>query len=209
MRIAVIGAGNVGGALTRGLTRTGHAVTVTATDPDHASALADQTGATAAATAAEAVESAQAVIIAVPHTATAGLAGELSGAVTGKVVIDATNPVGDQPGRSAVTDRSAAEHLQDALPGAHVVKAFNTVFAANQADPVVHGVALDGFYAGDHEPAKQTVRDLLAGLGYRPVDAGPLSAALSLEHLALLNISLNARHGWAWRDGWKLVGPTD
>lgn len=208
MRIAVIGAGNVGGALARGLTSVGHTVTVAATDPEHARALAEEVGGTAATTARDAVESADAVLVAVPHTATAQLAGELAGAVTGKLVIDATNPVGDQPGRPAVTDRSAAEHLQDALPGAHVVKAFNTVFAANQADPVVGGVALDGFYAGDHEPAKDAVREILTGLGYRPVDAGPLSAALSLEHLALLNISLNAQHGWAWRDGWKLVGPT-
>ena len=88
-----------------------------------------------------------------------------------------------------------------------MVKAFNTVFAANQASPSVDGTSLDGFYAGDDEQAKQKVAEFLAAAGYRPVDAGPLSAALPLEHMAFLNISMNARNNWPWQSGWKLVGP--
>jgi len=126
----------------------------------------------------------------------------------GKVIVDATNPLKADSSGLAVTDRSGAELLQDRLPGASVVKAFNTVFASNQAEPVVDGVALDGFVAGDDAAAKARVADLLTAIGYRPVDAGGLAAARALEHMAFLNISLNANNNWSWRSGWKLVGPT-
>jgi predicted dinucleotide-binding enzyme len=107
----------------------------------------------------------------------------------------------------AVEGRSGAEELQALLPRAHVVKALNTVFASKQADPVADGVTLDGFYAGDDEQPKATVARFLEQIGFRPIDAGPLRAARALEHMAFLNISLNARNGWPWQSGWKLVGP--
>jgi predicted dinucleotide-binding enzyme len=208
MRIAIVGAGNVGSAVARGVAKAGHSVTVTATDPAHAQSVAEQVGGTAAASVADAARDADAVVLAVPWGAVPEVAGQLGDAAAGKVVIDATNPMKADFSGLAVTDRSGAEELQARLPGAPVVKAFNTVFAANQADPAVDGVVLDGFYAGDDARAKETVRDLLAAIGYRPVDAGPLAAALALEHMAFLNIGLNAAHGWSWQSGWKLVGPT-
>jgi predicted dinucleotide-binding enzyme len=89
-----------------------------------------------------------------------------------------------------------------------VVKAFNTVFASRLNDPVIDGVPLDGFYAGDDETAKEVVAALLAEMGFRPIDAGELLAARALELMAFLNITLNARNGWPWQSGWKLLGPT-
>lgn len=208
MNIAIIGAGNVGGAIARGAARAGHRVVVTATDPQHARLVADQVGGSAAASAAEAARDADVIVLAVPYAAVADLAGALGEAATGKVVIDATNPLRPDYSGLVVTDRSGAEEIAERLPESRVVKAFNTVFASRQADPAVDGITLDGFYAGDDEAAKATVRDMLADLGFRPIDAGSLAAARALEHLAFLNISLNARHGWTWQSGWKLLGPT-
>jgi NADPH-dependent F420 reductase len=208
MKIAIIGAGNVGSAVARGATQAGHTVTVTATDPAHAQAVAEQVGGTAAADAAEAARAADAVVLAIPYGAVADVTVQLGDAVSGKVVIDATNPLKADYSGMAVTDRSGAEEVQAQLPGAHVVKALNTVFASKQADPTADGVVLDGFYAGDDQGAKDTVKDLLAGIGFRPVDAGPLAQARALEYMAYLNISLNAANGWPWQSGWKLVGPT-
>ena len=94
------------------------------------------------------------------------------------------------------------------LPDTVVVKAFNTVLGLRLADPVVDGIRLDGFYAGDDESANETVAGLVAAVGLRPLDAGPLAMARTLEHMGLLNVSLNARFGWPWRSGWKLLGPT-
>ncbi|MFE2508333.1 NADPH-dependent F420 reductase [Streptomyces naganishii] len=208
VHIAIIGAGNVGGAVARGVVRAGHTVTVSATDTAHARALADEVGGTAAAGTAEAAREADATVLAVPYGAIPDVAREIADAVTGKLVIDATNPLTADGSQLAVTDRSGAEETAERLPGAHVVKAFNTVFASHQADPVIDGTQLDGFYAGDDEQAKNTVAALLEAIGYRPVDAGPLAAARALEHLAFLNISLNAANGWPWQSGWKLLGPT-
>jgi 8-hydroxy-5-deazaflavin:NADPH oxidoreductase len=208
MKIAIIGAGNVGRAVARGVTRAGHSVSIAAAHPDHAEALASDVGGAAASDAAEAARDADVVVLAVPYAAAGDVARALGDTARGKVVVDTTNPVRADGSGLAVTGRSAAEEIRDQISGARVVKAFNTVFAANQADPVTDGTPLDGFYAGDDEEAKATVRGILADLGYRPIDAGPLSAALALEHLAFLNIALNIRHGWPWQSGWKLVGPT-
>jgi predicted dinucleotide-binding enzyme len=131
------------------------------------------------------------------------VARELGDTVAGKVVLDATNPINADATGLATAERSGAEELQDRLAGAHVVKAFTTVFAANQADPVVDGTPL-----GDDEQAKSAVRQLSAEIGYRPIDAGGLEASRALEHMAFLNIALNVVNGWPWRSGWKLLGPT-
>ena len=88
------------------------------------------------------------------------------------------------------------------------MKAFNTAFASRQADPVVDGVRVDGYVAGDDSDAKATVLSLVESIGFVPIDTGPLAMARVLEGMGLLNISLNIRNGWQWQDGWKLVGPT-
>jgi 8-hydroxy-5-deazaflavin:NADPH oxidoreductase len=69
-------------------------------------------------------------------------------------------------------------------------------------------MVLDGFYAGNDDKAKGAVAGWLSAIGYRPINAGDLRAARALEHMAFLNISLNARNNWSWQTGWKLLGPT-
>src|SRR5688500_15361231 len=91
MKIGIIGAGNVGGALARASTRAGHSVTVTATEAEHAVKLAKETGAKAARSNAEAVSDAEMVILAVPYDAVEGILRELGGKLGGKVLIDVTN----------------------------------------------------------------------------------------------------------------------
>ncbi|GAA1896300.1 NADPH-dependent F420 reductase [Actinomadura bangladeshensis] len=208
MQIAIIGAGNVGSAIARGCVRAGHDVVISATDPAHAEGVAGTVGARAAESNAAAADGADMIVLAVPYPAVSSVAAEIADVVAGRVIIDVTNPMNADFSGLAVTDRSAAEALQESLPQALVVKAFNTVFAANQADPAVDGTQLDGFYAGDDADAKQKVADLLSAIGYRPIDTGALAAARALEHMGFLNISLNAANGWPWRSGWKLVGPT-
>jgi predicted dinucleotide-binding enzyme len=208
VNIAIIGAGNVGRALAASGLRAGHSVVLTATEPAHAREAAELVGAGAAATNAEAVGPADVVILAVPADAVAGIADDLGQELDGKIVIDVTNRMNlDDPG--AVLDgTSTAEALQSRLPAARVVKAFNTALAARQADPLVDGVRLDGYVAGDDAAAKDTVLRLAEAMGFVPIDAGPLAMARALEGMALLNIMLNIGNGWPWQGGWKLVGPT-
>jgi predicted dinucleotide-binding enzyme len=119
--------------------------------------------------------------------------------VTNRISFGATGPEID-------TSSSNGEELAKLLPDAHVVKAFNTLFAPNQADPIADGVQLDGFVAGDDAGAKGRVLDLVASIGLNPVDVGPLARARQLEGLAFLNMALNIANSGSWRSGWKLVG---
>jgi 8-hydroxy-5-deazaflavin:NADPH oxidoreductase len=205
VKIAIIGAGNVGKALSRSLSKAGHQVTLSAAHHEHASEVADDLGVTAASSNVEAVKGSDAIVLAVPFT-TAGeeVAEEIAPVADGKIVIDATNPIG--PDMKLVTNgSSAAETFQRWLPKARVVKAFNTMFASRQADPADSDIELDGFVAGDDPDAKRKVMDVIDSLGLRPIDAGELASARVLEGMALLNIKVQIANGWAWRSAWKLV----
>ena len=203
MKIAIIGAGNVGRALATSLTRAGHDVTITAAHHEHAVEAAGQTGATAGTSNAAAAAGAQVVVLAVPAQSLGQIAGDMGSTLDGKVVVDVSNRPTPTPDGAAT---SIAEELQGRLPGAHVVKAFNTAFASRQADPSVGGIASDGFVAGDDATAKQTVLDVVESVGFRPVDAGSLASARTLEGMAWLNIQRNLAGG-TWQDAWVLVGP--
>ena len=206
MNIAIIGSGNVGSALARAFTRSGHTVTITARDPEHAVETASSTGATVADSNRAAVTGAEVVVLAVPFASAPDIAAEIRDLVDGKVLVDVTNRMSfGADGPDMDTSISNAEELAALLPTAHVVKAFNTLFASNQADPVLDDVQLDGFVAGDDAAAKAKVLKLVASIGLEPVDVGPLARARQLEALAFLNITLNAAHDGAWRSGWKLV----
>jgi NADPH-dependent F420 reductase len=204
MDIGIIGAGNVGRALAKAGVRAGHTVVITSTSAEDAGHVAAQIGARAAASNADAVANADVIILAVPFDAVEGIAAELGSALDGKILIDVTNRFSPEQ----LDGTSNAELIQGMLPGAQVVKAFNTLFAAHQADPIVEDIQLDGFVAGDDADARRRVLELVASLGFRPIDAGPLTMARALEGMALLNISLNMTNNWPWQTGWKLLGPT-
>jgi 8-hydroxy-5-deazaflavin:NADPH oxidoreductase len=201
MNIAIIGAGNVGKALGKSLVEAGHRVTLAASSADSARAAAEEIGATAAVDSVAAVDDAEAVILAVPYVGAADeVSDALAEAAAGRIVVDVTNPLKPDYSGLAVENTSAAEEFQRRLPRARVVKAFNTVFAANQPDPA----GRDAFIAGDDADAKRTVADLAESMGFTPLDVGPLSSARQLEGMAWLNISLNAANGWDWTSTWRL-----
>jgi hypothetical protein len=207
MKIAIIGAGNVGRALATSMSRAGHDVVISARDEENAAAVAAATGSRAAASSAEAAGQADVVVLAIPFASAPEVAGEIRDAVVGKPVVDVTNRMSFGPaGAETDTTSSNAEEIAALLPGAKVVKAFNTLFASNQSDPIADGVRLDGYVAGDDAAAKARVLELVDSIGLNPVDVGPLVRARQLEGLAFLNITLNMAHGGSWQSGWKLVG---
>jgi 8-hydroxy-5-deazaflavin:NADPH oxidoreductase len=202
MKVAIIGAGNVGKALGTSITRAGHEVTITAKHPEHAKAAAQEIGAQPAETSAQAVSDADVVILAVPFVGAADeVTGEIRDRVAGKTVIDVTNPMKPDYSGLATDGSSAAEEFQKRLPEANVVKAFNTIFATNQAHP---SPEIDGYVAGDDDKAKQQVISLVESIGFSALDVGPLKAARYLEGMAVINIGLNAQNGWDWTSAWKL-----
>ncbi len=202
MKVAIIGAGNVGKALGTSLTRAGHDVVISASSPDSAEAAAHEVGASAAPSNADAVRAAEVVVLAVPYVgAGEDVASDIASEAAGRVVIDVTNPIKPDYSGLAVDGTSAAEEFQRRLPEAKVVKAFNTILAANQANP---SPEIDGFVAGDDPDAKQKVIGLVESMGFTPVDVGPLAQARHLEGMAWVNIGLNAGNGWSWHSAWRL-----
>lgn len=191
MKVSVIGAGNMGSAFVKQLTRVGHQVLVTARDASKAQAVAaNHPGATAVD--AKAAANADVIVLATGYAdAPAALAS--LGDLKGKVVIDITNPLtADYMGLTLGHNTSAGEEIAKAANGADVVKAFNTVFAQVLTDGANfgNGNTAPVFVAGDSERAKQTAIALAESIGFRTVDAGGLKNARYLEPLAGLNIYL-------------------
>lgn len=207
MKVAIIGAGNVGTALATSIARAGHDVIITSRDPEDAASTAAASGGRLADSSAAAAAQADVIIPAVAFGDVPEVAAEIAGPAAGKPVVDVTNRIDfGQSGPEIDTTSSNAEALAELLPRSPVVKAFNTLFASNQVDPIADGVQLDGFVAGDDPSAKAKVLELVRSIGLRPVDVGPLVRARQLEALAFLNMALNIVNDGTWQSGWKLVG---
>ncbi|MFC9685532.1 NADPH-dependent F420 reductase [Streptomyces sp. NPDC056948] len=216
MQITIVGAGNMArGIATRALVG-GHPVTITAKDPAKAVQLVDELPAQspedAQVRAADdsAVDTADIVVLAVPFTAAKELVASYGARLRGKIVVDISNPVDASLDALVVAPgTSAAEELAEVItPDSHVVKAFNTTFAATLVAGQVNGTPLDVFIAGDDEAARKQVADLVASGGLNPVDVGALKHARELEGFQLLHMALQIRdggHGWA--STIKIVAP--
>jgi NADPH-dependent F420 reductase len=207
MKVAIIGSGNVGKALAAAATKAGHEVTIASRDPMKAQEAATATNTQAAGSLTEAVQDAELVVLAVPADKVDDVVMSLSNDLDGKVVIDVSNRLDMQDPARNIDGTSMAERIQQRLPRAHVMKAFNYAFASRQGDPNVDGTKLDGFVAGGDGPAKQKTLDFVESVGFRPIDAGPLSMARALEAMGALIVHLQVRHRWPWQNGWKLAGP--
>ncbi len=192
MKVLVIGAGNMGSAFVRQLSAAGHQVAVTARDAGKAQALAAQYSGVRAIPTGNAAAEQDTIVLATGY-GDAVSALQSVGDVSGKVVIDITNPLtADYMGLTIGHTTSAAEKIARAVPAAHLVKAFNTVFAQVLAEGADFGEGrkVSVFYAGDDERAKQTVRALAESMGFDTVNTGGLKNARYLEAVAGLNIYL-------------------
>jgi predicted dinucleotide-binding enzyme len=189
-RIGIIGNGNVGSALERGLKRAGCDVRAVGSDRQ---AVRD--------TAAWA----DTVIMAVPFRAVDDVVRAASDALEGKTVVDVTNALDDKMNLALGYTTSGAEELQKKLPKAHVVKAFNTVFAKHMDDGKLGDEPLTAFAAGDDANAKADVLALERAIGFDAVDAGPLRNARLLEPLGYLNIQLGYGLKMGTDTGFKLM----
>jgi predicted dinucleotide-binding enzyme len=196
MKIGIIGAGNVGGTLGGGWAKKGHDVFFGVRDPrdDKTRRLVESIGGKARAGAvAEAAAFGEAVVLATPWQATQAAVRE-AGDLSGKVVIDCTNPLTrDFSALEVGFSTSGAEQVARWAQGAKVFKAFNTTGYNIMADPVIDGVRTVMFVCGDDESAKPAVLALAGDLGFDAVDAGKLVAARLLEPWAMLWISLAFR----------------
>jgi predicted dinucleotide-binding enzyme len=195
MRIAIIGAGSVGGTLGQAWLKHGEDVVWglrNAADPKYAALPKERVK-----PPAEAVEGADIVVIATPWSATEAAVKSL-GSLAGKIVIDCTNPLGMRPdGLQLVLgfDTSAGEQVASWAPGAFVFKSLNTTGASNMGNAAEYQVKPLMLVAGDDGAKKAVVMQLVGRLGFEPVDAGPLKNARLLEPFAMVWIDQAMKRG--------------
>jgi 8-hydroxy-5-deazaflavin:NADPH oxidoreductase len=195
MKIGIIGAGNMGSAFAKRLGAAGHQISIAAQDVAHAElAASSASGEVRAVPTSRVADGADVIIVATPYGAAAAALRE-AGDLEGRAVVDISNPLtDDMSGLTVGFNTSAAEEIQKAVPGARVVKAFNTVFAqVLGGDGASQNVQV--FYAGDDDGAKQAVRTLIESAGFDAVDAGPLTNARYLEPMGMMNIYLGYMAG--------------
>jgi 8-hydroxy-5-deazaflavin:NADPH oxidoreductase len=189
MNIVIVGAGNVGRALSTGWQKAGHKVTMAVREPANSKANELKEKGFAVVSTKDASASANVIVLAVPWPALAALLKDL-GSLSGKIVIDATNPLTPDMSLAIGHTDSAGETVARLAPGARVVKAFNTTGANNMVDSHYGMGKLMMLVAGDNADAKTTVMSLANDLGFEPIDAGPLSMSRHLEAMAMVWIKL-------------------
>jgi len=202
--ISVIGTGNMGQAIAGIAAKGGASVQVVARDITKAKQLAEQVGGTAVSFG-EALTG-EVVVLALPYPALADVIATYGPQLDGKTVVDVTNPVdfATFDGLTVPADSSAAAELQAALPGAKVIKAFNTNFAATLATGEVGGVPTTVVIAGDDDTAKGRLTEIVSAGGMAVADAGSLKRARELEALGFLQMALAVREQVPWTGGFAV-----
>lgn len=193
-KIAIIGSGNVGGALAQQWVKAGHTVLIGAKFPlsEKNSQLATKIGEDRFTSVQSAVQQSEVVLIATPPTAVFDII-EQMGDVSGKILIDATNAVRQKPAPFDTVYHALAEKTNG-----NVVKCFNTTGFENMLNPVYHDEKLDMFMAGDNNEAKQTAQLLALDAGFGTCwDFGKSDKVVLLEQFALswINLAIMQGHG--------------
>ncbi|RQT45459.1 NADP oxidoreductase [Burkholderia cepacia] len=194
MKIAFLGGGNFGGNLAELLVAAGHDVVVGLRNPARAHPGARYR----IASLEEAATHGDVVIIAVLYQACAEVLPSLAHQLAGKIVVDATNALQDDWSPLPLgAGGSAAEAIGHLLPGARLVKCFNTVFADIMTPDRIDrgGHAVTAFIAGNDVQANTTVAEIAESAGFAPVVTGPLNNARYLEAMAHLNIQIAVGRG--------------
>ncbi|HEX8693952.1 MAG TPA: NAD(P)-binding domain-containing protein [Longimicrobium sp.] len=216
MNVTIVGPGNMGRGIATRLLAGGHSVVLVGRDREQAEALARElgshategSGVRAAEGPGEAIPASDVVVLALPYQATLAFVRESGGLLAGNVVVDISNPLNERfDGLVTEGGPSAAETIRGMLPGARVVKAFNTTFAGTLVTGTVAGRPLDVFIAGDDEEANERVAGLVRAGGMRAIPLGPLERSRQLEALGFLGIASQERLGTSFMSGWKLLLP--
>ncbi len=185
--VGVLGSSTVGRTLAAGLRDLAHDVSIGSRDGHPVEGWDGGVG-----TFGEVAEKAEIVVLAVKGTAAAGIVGSIAAQLAGKTVLDATNPIADEPATDGVLhfftslDESLMERLQAAAPDARFVKAFNSAGAPAMVSPQYAGGRPTMFICGDDAQAKRTATDVLDALGWDAEDMGTAAAARAIEPLCML-----------------------
>lgn len=201
--VTIIGAGNMGSAIAAVAVAGGNTVQILARDAEKAAAANEKAR---AGVVGDAITG-DIVVLALPYGAVAPVLDAYSGALDGKVLVDLTNPLDFSTFDSLVVaaGSSSAAEIAAAVPGASVLKAFNTNFAATLASGAVGSEKTTVLIAGDDADAKAALVAVVQGGGLKAVDAGSLQRAHELEALGFLQLTLAAGEKTSWTSGFALA----
>lgn len=205
MKIGIIGAGNIGGNLGVLWAKKGHDIRFGVRNPEAEKELAARAGGRTAATDVRAAAAfGDVVVLAVPWEAVPSVLAQ-AGDLSGKVLIDCTNPIRWENGPVVAIEGSGAQEIAKRTPGAKVVKAFNTLGAEHLQAPKFGAYKADVYIATDDASARNVAASLARELGFDVVDAGPLRNARLLEHLAVLWVHLATQGGMGRSIAFKVL----
>ena len=203
MKVGILGSGDVAKALGGGFVQHGHDVTIGTRTPAKLADWAKQHPQARIGSFADAARFAELGVLAVKGSAAEAVIGQVAGELAGRTVIDATNPIADEPPQNGVIrfftgpNDSLMERLQRKAPAARFVKAFSSVGNALMVDPDLGGPKPTMFICGNDAAAKAEVTRLLDELAWETEDCGAAEAARAIEPLCMLwCISGFLRNDW-------------
>ncbi|HEY6621633.1 MAG TPA: NAD(P)-binding domain-containing protein [Steroidobacteraceae bacterium] len=193
MKIGVLGSGDVAKALAAGFVANGHAVMLGTRTPAKLAEWVRQKSAVQTGGFADSAKFGEVIVLAVKGSAAqAALRAATAANLTGKTIIDATNPIADEPPTNGVLkyftslDESSMERLQREFADASFVKAFNSVGSASMVNPLFKGGKPTMFICGNSDEAKRKVTQILDQFGWEAADMGKAESARAIEPLCML-----------------------
>jgi 8-hydroxy-5-deazaflavin:NADPH oxidoreductase len=191
-KVGILGSGEVGRALLMALLKHGYPVVIGSDHREKLAELKKEKPMLETASFHDCARSGDIIVLCVKGTAAEKVVQSVKGALSGKTVIDATNPIADAPPQNGVLkfftslDESLMERLQKIAPDAHFVKALNSIGNALMDNPNFGGIKPTMFICGNNEGAKKKTSEILLTLGFEVEDMGMAESARAIEPLAIL-----------------------
>ena len=193
VKVGILGSGDVGKVLAKGFLKNGYQVAIGSDHPEKLAEFKRENPEMETATFEQAAQSGDIVVVCVKGTVAEKIVEKVKRHITGKTVIDTTNPIADAPPQNGVLkyftsmEESLMERLQTIAPDAQFVKAFNSIGSALLVNPEFgDDTKPTMFICGNNDDAKKKVREILEKFGFEVEDMGKVESARAIEPLCIL-----------------------
>lgn len=193
VKVGILGSGDVGKVLAKGFLKNGYQVAIGSDHPEKLAEFKGENPEMETATFEQAAQSGDIVVVCVKGTVSEKIVEKVKRHLTGKTVIDTTNPIADAPPQNGVLkyftslEESLMERLQTIAPDAQFVKAFNSIGSALMVNPEFgDDTKPTMFICGNNDDAKKKVHEILEKFGFEVEDMGKVESARAIEPLCIL-----------------------
>jgi 8-hydroxy-5-deazaflavin:NADPH oxidoreductase len=193
VKVGILGSGEVGKALANGFLKHGYQVTIGSNHPEKLAEFKRENLSMEITTFEQAARAGDIIVLCVKGTVAEKIAEDVKQYLSGKTVIDTTNPLADSPPENGVlkfftgSDESLMERLQNIAQDAQFVKAFNSIGSALMVNPDFGNETKPTmFICGNNDAAKREVQKIIENFGFEVEDMGKAESARAIEPLAIL-----------------------